>query len=44
MISTEIKNWVLNKIEKTEVNTLPFYNLYIENIFPDDFYQMLNID
>ncbi len=41
MISTEIKNWILNKIEKTEVNTLPFYILYIENIFPDDFYQML---
>ena len=39
MTSTEIKNYVLNKIEKTDINIYPFYNLYVENIFPDDFYQ-----
>ena len=41
MTSTEIKNYVLNKIETTDINTYPFYNLYVENIFPDDFYQRL---
>ena len=41
MTSTEIKNYVLNKIEKTDINIYPFYNLYVENIFPDDFYQRL---
>jgi hypothetical protein len=41
MTFTEIKRHVLNKIRTTEVNTYPFYNLYIEDIFPYDFYQRL---
>ena len=35
------KNHVLNKIQTTNINHHPFYNLYIENIFPNDFYQLL---
>lgn len=41
MTSTEIKNWVLHKIDNKDINYSPFYNLYIENIFPDDFYHGL---
>ena len=41
MTSTEIRNHVLNKIETTDINIYPFYNLYVENIFPNDFYQLL---
>ena len=37
----DIKNHVLQRIETTEIGTKPFYNLYIENIFPDDFYQLI---
>ena len=36
-----IKNHVLNRIETTDINIHPFYNLYVENIFPNDFYQLL---
>ena len=38
---TSIKNHVLKRIESTEINTFPFHNLYVSNIFPDDFYQLL---
>jgi len=38
---TNIKDYVLNKIETTDINTYPFYNLYINDIFPDDFYKKL---
>ena len=41
MTFTEIRNHVLNKIETTDINIYPFYNLYVENIFPNDFYQLL---
>lgn len=36
----EIK-YILNKIESSSVGKEPFYHLYIENIFPDDFYNKL---
>jgi hypothetical protein len=38
---TSIKNHVLERIESTEINTFPFYNLYVSDIFPNDFYQLL---
>jgi hypothetical protein len=38
---THIKDYVLNKIETTDINTYPFYNLYIQDIFPEDFYKRL---
>lgn len=41
MTYIEIRNYVLNKLETTDVNTYPFYNLYVEDIFPIDFYQKL---
>jgi hypothetical protein len=41
MTFTEIKRHVLNKIKTTKVNTYPFYNIYVEDIFPYDFYQKL---
>jgi len=36
----EIK-YILNKIESSNVGKEPFYHLYIEDIFPDDFYNKL---
>jgi len=41
MTFTEIKNHVLEKIESSDVTQYPFYNLYITNIFPIDFYEKL---
>jgi hypothetical protein len=41
MLKEDIKIHVLNKIKSTEINTYPFYNIYIENIFPDVFYDKL---
>ena len=42
MLSKEnIKMYVLNKIKSTEINSYPFYNVYIEDIFPDIFYEKL---
>jgi hypothetical protein len=42
MMSKEnIKLHVLNRIKSTKTNTHPFYNVYIENIFPDCFYEKL---
>jgi len=37
----ELKDHILNKIENTDINELPYYNLYIQNIFSDDFYLLL---
>jgi len=37
----DIKIHVLNRIKSTEIGKYPFYNLYIENIFPDVFYEQL---
>jgi hypothetical protein len=36
-----IKDYVLDKIETVDINTYPFYNLYIQDIFPEDFYKRL---
>jgi hypothetical protein len=41
MSNESIKMHVLNRIKSTEITTYPFYNMYIENIFPDDFYEKL---
>lgn len=41
MSKEDIKTHVLNRIKSTEINTYPFYNIYIENIFPDIFYDKL---
>jgi hypothetical protein len=42
MMSKEnIITHVLNRIKSIEVSKYPFYNLYIENIFPEDFYEKL---
>jgi len=41
MTFTEIKNHVLEKIESSDIIQYPFYNLYITNIFPIDFYEKL---
>ena len=41
MSKKDIKIHVLNRIKSIEINTYPFYNLYIENIFPDGFYEKL---
>ena len=41
MTFTEIKNHVLEKIESSDVTQYPFYNLYITNIFPINFYEKL---
>jgi hypothetical protein len=38
---SNIKDYVLRKIESSNINTHPFYNLYINDIFPPDFYQSL---
>lgn len=37
----EIKNHVKRQIENTDIITYPFHSLYINKIFPDDFYQSL---
>jgi hypothetical protein len=37
----DIKEHVLRKIELTDINIYPFHSLYINNIFPDDFYKLL---
>ena len=36
-----LKDHVLTRIQSKDVNEYPFYNLYINNIFPDDFYESL---
>ena len=41
MSKEDIKIHVLNRIKSTDINTYPFYNIYIENIFPDVFYEKL---
>lgn len=41
MSKENIKIHVLNKIKTSKVNTYPFYNLYIEDIFPEVFYDKL---
>lgn len=41
MFKENIKIHVLNRIKSTEINTYPFYNIYIENIFPEVFYDKL---
>jgi hypothetical protein len=41
MTFTEIKNHVLEKIESSDVTQYPFYNIYITNIFPINFYEKL---
>lgn len=41
MSDENIKLHVLNRIKSVEINTYPFYNIYIENIFPDIFYDKL---
>ena len=37
----DIKEHVLNKIVTKDVNIYPFYNLYVEDIFPIEFYKLL---
>lgn len=37
----KLKDHVLKKIENTNINEFPYYNLYIEDIFLDDFYVLL---
>jgi hypothetical protein len=37
----DIKNHVLNQINNTNIGTFPFHHLYIENIFTDNFYDLL---
>ena len=41
MLKENIKMHVLKRINSTEINTYPFYNVYIENIFPEAFYEKL---
>ena len=41
MLKENIKMHVLKRINSTEINTYPFYNVYIENIFPETFYEKL---
>jgi hypothetical protein len=41
MSKENIKMHVLNRIKSTEISTYPFYNVYIENIFPEVFYEKL---
>ena len=41
MLKENIKMHVLKRIKTTEINTYPFYNVYIENIFPETFYEKL---
>ena len=41
MLKENIKMHVLKRIKSTEINTYPFYNVYIENIFPETFYEKL---
>jgi len=43
MLKENIKMHVLKRIKSTEINTYPFYNVYIENIFPETFYEKLKI-
>lgn len=38
---SDIKKYVKKRIENVEVNRFPFYSLYIDEIFPSDFYQDL---
>jgi hypothetical protein len=38
---TDIKSHVLNRINNTPITTSPFFSLYIESIFPAEFYQRL---
>ena len=37
----DIKEHVLKRIELTDINIYPFYNLYVNDIFPNDFYKSL---
>ena len=37
----DIKEHVLNRIVTKDINSYPFYNLYVEDIFPIEFYQLL---
>ena len=37
----KLKKHILNRIVHTEINKFPFYNMYVENIFPDEFYLSL---
>jgi hypothetical protein len=41
MTLIDIKNHVMDRIKSTDINTYPFYNLYISDIFPQDFYLKL---
>jgi hypothetical protein len=41
MLKEDIKIHVLNRIKLSDINSYPFYNVYIENIFPDVFYEKL---
>ena len=41
MRKENIKMHVLNQIKCSKINTHPFYNMYIENIFPVTFYEKL---
>ena len=38
---SDIKEHVLNRIVTKDINSYPFYNLYVEDIFPIEFYQLL---
>jgi hypothetical protein len=40
-MNDDIKIHVLNRIKSSEISKYPFYNVYIENIFPEDFYEKL---
>lgn len=37
----EYKTYIINQINKSKIDSEPFYHLFIENIFPTDFYKML---
>ena len=41
MMNEKIKNYVLDQIKQSKINKYPFFNLYIENIFPENFYERL---
>ena len=36
----DIKEHLLNRIVTKDINTYPFYNLYVEDIFPIEFYPL----
>ena len=38
---TAIKNHVLLQIKNTNVTKYPYYDMFIENIFPKEFYNIL---